>query len=181
MKLILLRHAESEDNSLGILGGNSGSMLTELGRVQAAKAGKSLKLSLSPTKVYSSPRPRCVETTEIVLRALGSDLPIVTTETLREREFGKISGTDISKVDFEMVDGVNSGNEYGIESLEQVQVRVGGFLEQLKSDCQESDVVLIVSHSNPLRYMTAILTGMSFDHVMKSMSLKNAEYSIHDY
>jgi len=72
-RIILIRHAQSENMVKGIVGGPVGDTgLTDLGRAQAtALRDRLLRRKLQVDGVFSSPLRRVIETVEIVLPALG--------------------------------------------------------------------------------------------------------------
>ncbi len=71
MKLILVRHAETEANAKGINPGKEHGELTILGKKQAELLAECLK-SHKIDKVYSSDFPRAVYTTEQILTKINS-------------------------------------------------------------------------------------------------------------
>ena len=85
MKTIyLVRHGEALDDIEDRYGGWSDDPLTEKGRETAEQlAGKIIRLSPKPTKIYSSPFKRAFETAEIIGDKLG--LKPVSVGNLKER------------------------------------------------------------------------------------------------
>lgn len=72
MKLYFLRHAEAEESS-----NDFDRRLTERGKRRTETAAQVLlRLGITPTAIYSSPRLRAKETAEIVADVLGMDVTI---------------------------------------------------------------------------------------------------------
>lgn len=176
MKILLLRHAESEDNNQNILGGNSEAKITRYGKSQASNIGKVLASKYNINKAYSSPRKRCLMTSELVLKELKGNIPLIISNKLSERDFGVFSGKLMSEVDFSLIDKQEKGNEYKVESIEEVKERVESFIQELKSKYSDSDTILLITHSNPIRIFSMIIEDISFSEVLKKKNIKNAEY-----
>lgn len=93
-KLYIVRHGESESNVYARENpekpashfGNLGSSLTQTGRVQAEKLAQRLK-HIPIAAVLSSDLARARETAEII--AKEHKLPVITSDTIRERFFGE--------------------------------------------------------------------------------------------
>ena len=180
MKILLLRHAESQDNNLNVLGGNSEAQITDYGKTQAIKIGKELSSKYKIIEVYCSPRKRCLMTSELVLKELNSDIPLIVSNKLSERDFGVFSGKSMSEVDFSLIDKLKKGNEYKVESIEEVKERVESFIQELKTKHKDTDTILVITHSNPIRIFSMIIEDISFEDVLKKKNIKNAEYILYE-
>jgi len=176
MKILLLRHAESKDNNQNILGGNSEAEITPYGNIQAISIGKELSSKFNITHVYCSPRKRCLMTSELVLKELKGNTPLIVSNKLSERDFGTFSGKLMNEVDFSLIDKQAKGNKYNVESIEEVKERVESFIQELKSKHKDTDTILIITHSNPIRIFSMIIEDISFEDVLKKKNIKNAEY-----
>lgn len=171
MKLILVRHGESEGNANHILqGSDDGGKLTAKGIEQAKKVGKELKEKYKIDMVFCSPLDRCVETLENILIENPIEGPVFMCKLLEERDFGEYSGTETQLVNWEEMDQDNKINEeLGVESLAELQKRANLFLEDLK--LEEAETVLVVSHGGPIKMMISKITGKELDEI----EVKNAE------
>ena len=96
MDLILLRHGRSEWNDKNLFTGWHDCELNDEGRAEARRAGELLREhALVPTTVHTSVLRRAVETTEIVLEALGlGSLEVQQSWRLNERHYGDLTGLD---------------------------------------------------------------------------------------
>jgi len=177
MKLIIVRHGESEENSLGILQGLLPGKLSEIGIVQAEKLGKRLSEEKFDI-IYCSPTSRCQETLQYISKFIDSTIPIVTSDLIRERDFGQFNGKSWKEINFDELDiDTPENRKMGVESLVDVDKRIKQFLEEIKSKHQ-NETVLIVSHSNPIRMMLANLLQKTFFEILKEIKISNASISI---
>jgi len=94
--IILIRHGQTEWNREGRIQGHGNSVLTELGRAQAAAYGRLLAdrfTPLAPFALYRSPAGRCAETTALACTAAGLDPGAFTIdERLKEKGYGRWEG-----------------------------------------------------------------------------------------
>lgn len=147
MKIILVRHGESEGNVIHQINDDPARVvnLTERGRAQAAAASNSLR-EMKFTHAYASEFPRARQTAEILLRHHACKLNI--DARLNERR----SGMDGSPVhvfnDLIGADPLHIKPAQGESFLEQMQ-RVRSFLDDT-SALHPNALVLAVSHENPI-------------------------------
>lgn len=157
-KLTVLRHAESEGNTIPLYQGRvPGTSLTERGRGQAAAAARRLKDG-GVDVIYCSPLARTRQTAEIVAQATGAR--VVVDERLREVSFGPYEGKTIDYDDLSLVrmkrakkiEDSSPESIYhfpGMETWQSVQDRVANFLEDILPQ-HRSDHVCIVTHADPI-------------------------------
>ena len=90
MKLLIIRHGQTDGNVKGLVQGAGLDLpLNETGRAQAAAAAEKL-LSLHLPVIYSSTMLRARQTAEII--AAGVGCPTVAVEGLEEVHFGEAEG-----------------------------------------------------------------------------------------
>lgn len=166
MKLILVRHGETEGNVNHILQGRIDGKLTQKGIQQAKELGKELKEKYEKINmVFCSPLGRCVETLNNILEEYPIEGPIFMSKLIEERDFGEYSGMESVLIDWDELDKDSKINrEMGVESWSELKKRVNLFLEDLKLE-DENSTVLIVSHYGPIKMMTSIITGKELDRV----------------
>ena len=94
MKLVFVRHGESEWNALNLFTGWSDVELTQKGEQEAHHAGKVLRsLGIQFNHVYLSVLKRAIHTGHIVLSELNQDyLPETKIWRLNERHYGALQG-----------------------------------------------------------------------------------------
>jgi len=166
MKLILVRHGETDANKNGIVQGKDDNKLNETGIIQAKNAGKELKEKYKIDMVFCSPIVRCVETLNNILEEYPIEGSIFMSKLIEERDFGEYSGTESKTIDWNKVDQDNKINkELGVESIKSLQKRSWLFLEDLKLE-DENSTILVVSHHGPIRMMINKLTGQNVDKII---------------
>ncbi len=180
LKIILIRHAESEWNPVGRYQGLLDPDLTERGRAQADLLGRELKKH-SIDVLYTSPLRRTYETARIVGAHLGID-PVVE-ERIREIDHGRWSGLLVEEVkrkfpeEFETwIRSPEKAKFEGGESLRDVLERVSDFLEEIKEK-HRGETVGIVSHTVPIRCMLCALLEIDLSHFW-DFGCDNASYSV---
>lgn len=96
MKLILLRHGESEWNSKNLFTGWVDVQLSEKGVQEAKHAGQLLKQErLLPDVVHTSLLRRAIHTAQIALQICERDwIPVKRSWRLNERHYGALQGKD---------------------------------------------------------------------------------------
>ena len=94
MKLVLIRHGESEWNKLNLFTGWTDVDLTENGKSEAAAGGKALREEGFDFDIcYTSYLKRAIHTLNLVLEQLDREwLPVVKTWQLNERHYGALQG-----------------------------------------------------------------------------------------
>lgn len=178
MKLILVRHGTSEENSNNILQGLLPGKLNKQGQNQSKKLGQKLsteKIDL----IYCSPLNRCQETLKYIQKHINKNTPIITSKLIQERDFGKLNGADRNQIDFKKIDkNTKKNQEDGVESLVHLNRRIKKFLTQIETK-HSNQTVLVISHSNPIRMFFVNLFHKSFSQILKEYKIKNA--SIHTF
>jgi len=171
MKLILVRHGQSEANAKNILPGNDdGGKLTVKGIEQAKKAGKELKEKYKIDMIFCSPLRRAVETLENILIEYPIEGPVFMCKLLEERDYGEYAGVNEDEIDWDNFEEDKLNKEMGVESLAELRKRANLFLEDLKLE-ENVSTVLVVAHSDLLRMIVSILTGKNFN----GEDIENAE------
>lgn len=170
MRLGIIRHGSTLWNKEGRAQGSSDIPLDDDGKNEARKLGE--RLRLEPWDLlFSSPLLRASETAEIVRESMG--LEAVRHEArLREAGGGLIEGTtEQDRID-------QWGEQWrqldlGIEASDQVVARALSFIEDLKVNYPDKDI-LIVSHGSLIRQ----LLGALLPDVKRQGHLKNTSLTI---
>ena len=147
MKIIFVRHGESEANVAGFINDDPAHIvnLTERGRAQAEAASDNLR-PLCFTHAYASEFPRAQQTAEILLR--HHSCPLRIDARLNERRTG-MNGLPIHVFsDLVRPDRLRIKPERGESFLEQME-RLRGFLDETAARHPDG-TVLAVSHENPI-------------------------------
>ncbi|MBN2892222.1 MAG: histidine phosphatase family protein [Bacteroidales bacterium] len=175
MRLILLRHGETIDNTKGIIQGHLPGKLNENGILQAQKAA----LRLSKEKIdilYSSDLYRAVETAAEVLKILPK-LQAEYTEELRELNMGVNQGKTKEELNWQNeFKGIYIPPEGG-ESTEDLYERIEKFLHYI-AEKHQNKTVLCVSHGGTIKAFISVLTGVDKSQVFAVQNIKNTSISI---
>ena len=154
MRLLVIRHGETEENARHICQGQTPGTLSPKGKAQARALGERLR-GERVTVCYSSDQRRASDTASIILSARGDKrVPVILDRRLRERYFGSFEG----KVFPPYSDEVVPLDE--VETAEAVGERLRSFLEEIKPLYGREETVMIVSHGFTLRVFAALFTGM---------------------
>jgi probable phosphoglycerate mutase len=146
MKLILLRHGETEEEKKGIILGRLPGKLSEEGTGQAKKAAEAIASStIVPEIIIASDLPRAADYAAIIGRKLH--LKIELESLAQERSGGAVEGTAQDSIDWEQYEKAQKPlrKHAGGESFEDVRMRAKKFLKKI--EVLPYRTVLIVSHS----------------------------------
>lgn len=167
MRLILVRHAETQWNLEGRVQGRNADGLTERGRQQALALAEALAQE-SLTAVYSSPLARAVETASPV--AQRHRLPVRLVEALQEADAGLLEGLPSSELRQQFPEFMAAWSRDaaavampGGESLGQVQERVWQALQEIVA-AHPDGTVAVVSHNFALQSLLCRFLGMPLNH-----------------
>lgn len=158
IKLLFIRHGETEFNKLGkTMGQICDESLNQEGVEQAEQVSQGLPQDIDI--IFFSPLKRAKETAEIINRYLNK--PFESRDELKERNYGSLSGKTweniavISKIEniYELDKTFRYDyRPFGGESVEEVKSRLLRFIEELKSK-YDGKKVLIVTHGGLIRIM----------------------------
>ncbi|MEO7993099.1 MAG: histidine phosphatase family protein [bacterium] len=177
MLLYLLRHGESAANAAGIIQGQQDFPLSDLGRSQAATAGRFLaQLPDLPQAILASPLTRAADTARIIKAILPEGLPLTFHPALKEMFAGSIEGMTWEAIREEhpafygrpLEDWLNY-TQWGGHSREEFFGIVHTWLDAslLEWKAREIERVLIVTHAVTLRALIAGLIGQRQHHQME--------------
>jgi probable phosphoglycerate mutase len=164
--ILLVRHGENDYVKTGRLAGRlPGVHLNEKGREQAQAVAD--KLTGAAIKaVYSSPMERAMETAEPIARALG--LEVVVRQGLIEVDVGdwqdkKLKGLKRLKI-WRKVQIMPSVMRFpGGETFAQAQHRITQELQTLADQHEPKDIIVCVSHSDPIKLAVSYFIGQPLD------------------
>jgi probable phosphomutase (TIGR03848 family) len=168
--LLLVRHGENDYVKKGKLAGRlPGVHLNEKGRTQAQAVAQALcqMLPNSPVKaLYSSPLERTMETAEPIAQAFG--LEIIPRLGLIETDFGEWQDKSVKQLSrlkqWKVVQNSPSVFRFpGGESFAETQHRISQELQTLTRMHDPKDVILCVSHSDPIKLAVAYYIGLPLD------------------
>ena len=177
LNLVLVRHGLTDWNEEGRLLGRNPIPLNERGRAQAEAVARSLG-RLSIDAVYSSPQRRTEETAGPIAREL--ELTVETESGLDEVRLGRWQGKLVKELrgdpDLERYIEDPTYVCDAIEPAVEVQKRIVGFTEQIRSERGTGNVVL-VSHGDPLRLLVVHYLSMDLGS-FRRLEIDNGSVSI---
>jgi len=181
--LVLLRHGQSEWNKKNLFTGFRDPDLSDLGREEAARAGKLIKARLPGVKfdkVYTSTLRRAFNTGMMALENAGmADLipQMIRHDDLRERDYGQLTEKDkdqaraeFGKEQVEIWRRAYDVPPPGGECLRDVvENRVRPYFEaNIQQDLQAGKNVLVAAHGNSLRAMLIIIGAETPETINKA-------------
>ncbi len=177
MKIILVRHGETQWNALGKLQGREDVPLSETGRLQAKATGKALSqypFSGRGPVIISSPLQRAVETARLVAAELPMTEEIYTNEVLLERDYG--AGSGLTREERERL--YPDDDFPGLEDRMEAERRIVQGIKLLARKAKGRDLVL-VSHGEISHIFLARLRGETTQ--TGRSALQNASISTLEY
>ncbi|MBI4835805.1 MAG: histidine phosphatase family protein [Candidatus Abawacabacteria bacterium] len=159
--LYLFRHGETVANlEQRLMGGRGDAPLTAKGIAQAQALAR--KVQGIPLEVlYISSNSRAQETAQIL--NIDKSIPQIVTETIKEQDFGAMSGYLISQVPVHIDEAYRKDPYYfhhnDGESLDDVKKRVGAFIQKVMRGNQYQHIGL-VTHENVIRAAIAYMKGI---------------------
>jgi len=168
MKLILVRHGETQWNKEKRIVGHTEIELNEVGRSQVMQLARVLS-GETVSAIYSSPLRRARQTAEEIARVHHLDIRVK--DALKEFDAGDMNGMTILEVserygDFfdRWMEGVPGLRMPGGESLSELKHRAWPAVEQIIKDHQDDDVIIIVSHTITILTIVNSALGMSLEN-----------------
>jgi len=178
--LTLIRHGITEWNKQGRYCGSKDIGLSNLGRLQAKRLAKKIKLN-GFDKIYSSCRKRSLQTARILF---GKE-KIIKVNALREIHFGKLEGLrhkEILKVygkDYQKwIEDPYCNNVLGVESMAAFKKRVSTSLRNI-AKVNPGKNLAIVCHGGVIAiFISGIIKDRNFwRHVPPAASVTVIEYN----
>jgi probable phosphomutase (TIGR03848 family) len=167
---LLIRHGETDYNKKMILPGRLPDVhLTQKGRQQAQSLAD--HLATAPIKaIYSSPLERTMETAGPLAKALKLD--IIPTLGLLETNCGDWQGQSVKNLRRQKIwQSVQQHPSLfhfpGGESIAECQHRMVQVLESLRLQFSPQDLVVCVSHSDPIKQVVAYYLGLPLDNFQR--------------
>ena len=176
MKLILVRHGETDWNLKERIGGE-GVPLNKEGIGQARKVGLRLKNERIDA-IYSSDMKRAKQTAEEIAKFHG--IPIVQSKLIRERAFGKLEGLT-AKEHRELREASGLPKHLyrppGGENYTDIAKRVREFLAQIRRK-HGNENVIVVTHAAVIRSFINILAGKPLESIFDMERHENTAVSV---
>ena len=181
MRLLLVRHGETDWNAAGRIQGCTDTPLNARGRAQAAALAEKLRSSEERAEaLYTSPLRRARETAAIV----GAELALEpeTVEALREISFGVWEGCSWEEIqrrwprEFAWCEGDRlRRSPPGGESYGQLMERALPAVEAIRR--APGGTAVAICHSAVIRAVLCALEGMSIGEGYRRLRIKNSSVS----
>ena len=169
MRIILVRHGETEENAAGIIQGHLPGTLSARGREQAYLLGVHLR-DHEITHVYSSDLTRARDTAaEIIRRHPG--VPVTYLTGLRERYLGSWQGKRGTDVDRSIILA-----SPGIETDTEIAERAEAVVRRVQQESEGGSAVVLVAHGGVNYAIIGALVGEERRAQMEFM--QNAAISV---
>ena len=181
MELYFARHGQTDWNAMKQTQGDTDIDLNDIGRKDAEKLGESLK-DIDFTAVYSSTLKRAYNTAVIAMEGRGYE--VHADSRIIEMGYGALEGKPLKRLmdpiaDPEhgkyISDPVNYIPAEGGETFEDVDKRVGPFLEELREKYPEDSKILIAAHGAVNMCMLRYLKKAPLDNIWEGGIQHNGE------
>ncbi len=158
MKILLLRHGESQDDIINAYGGWADFPLTEKGAEQIkTSAEKIANLDVTFSKILTSPLKRASQSAELLVEKL--QIPVETFEYIKERNtYGILCGMEkaVAKEKYPWLVEAYEADEFvdGSERLADIEARAKKAWELVLSRSEEAQLegnLILVTHGNFLK------------------------------
>lgn len=184
MRLIIVRHGESEWNRIGRYQGQEDAPLSSLGISQAAALGERLR-SESFQSIYTSPLQRAAHTAAAIARH-HPEVPVYQEPALLEIHHGAWQGLMIDQVVELYQEALQEWRRFptrsqfpGGESFSNILKRVLEFKERLIAT-HADQTVLASTHDVVVKILVADALGMNMDRINR-IWVTNASISVVEY
>lgn len=180
MKLLLVRHGESEADILGVHEGRADFPLTERGQEQAQLLSAWLKANEDFDEIIASPLVRARQTAERIAQATG--VPLTLDDQLMEWDNGLLAGMDreAANLKYPLPEGGRKGHHKhaNTESLIEFRARAEDFMSRLKEAYPMGARLCIVSHGGMINMLYQALMGLPMG---SCMTIACGDTSIHRF
>ena len=179
IRLILVRHGQTEYNNLHKIQGSSNIDLNQTGRDQA----KNIKLVYNIDKFYHTSLNRSKETLKIMLENYNNNISIEENDLLIERSYGIFEGLTENEIKEKYSDLYTKWKEnvntdiLNAEKVENVVKRINKFINLLIS--KKDKIVLCVTHSGVLHSLYKYINNIDYSEYI-NIDFKNCSFSFLD-
>ena len=170
MKLILVRHGETEENQKDIVQGHLPGKLSEKGKKQAKKLGLRLK-NKKIDAIYSSDLARALDTAKEISK-FHPKVPLKQVKDLRERNYGKLVGKKLSKLDIKKM-------PLYVETKESMMARALKLLERVYAKYPKRNV-LFVGHAGINKAIISVIMDKPASYMKEVSHPKNTGVNVFD-
>ena len=176
MKLIVVRHGQTDWNVKKLLQGGTDIPLNETGLAQARETARLLQ-ETPIDRIIVSPLARARVTGEMI--AEGRNVPFLTDERLRERGYGEFEGKPKNKEDYARLWAYSQNLTFlWAENVRDCFARVFDFLAEIRERYPQESI-LIATHAGVAKVIRCYLCGMMSDRELADYVPQNAAPQIY--
>lgn len=151
MRLLIIRHGESEADLLDVHEGRADFELTERGHVQAKAMGRYVSEHYQISKIYHSTLKRAAQTARHLAEAANA--PLFPEEKLMEFNNGLIAGLERSVVNEKYPEKKVALHTSVYEQESMLEFRYRAEYMQLLSENKDEDTVAVVTHGGMINQL----------------------------
>lgn len=172
MKIVLVRHGQTESNYLDICQGSSNILLNDTGRRESQKLRDKIKDKHFDV-CYMSPLVRTVETAMILI---GDRVQMIPDKRLIDRNLGELEGKERSLYDANKYWDYNLNcSELGVEPVQDIFKRCREFVDFIL-ERHKDETVLVVAHAATIRAIRHIVLNSDLNKTLLHDDIKNCYY-----
>lgn len=179
MRLLIIRHGESEADILDVHEGRADFNLTEKGHAQAQAMAEYIKERCTIHKIYASPLKRAFQTATHLSDVTG--VPVITDEKLMEFNNGLIAGLSWAEADekYPFVPNLPvHASVYEQESKLEFRYRAEYVLSKIIAENEDDSTVAIVSHGGMINQLYQAFLKLP---VTSGMTFPTSDTGIHEW
>ena len=164
MKILVIRHGESEADLLDVHEGRADFALTERGHRQAEAMANYVADNFGVSKIYASTLTRAKQTAQHLSDKIS--IPIIFDENLMEFNNGLLAGLPRAVVREKYPEVPNLPIDkavYGQESQVEFRQRAENALSRISSESEQEETIAIVSHGGMINQLYRSFFNMPVD------------------
>ena len=168
MRLLLIRHGESEADLLGVHEGRADFPLTDRGRRQAKAMAAAVAKRETVDRIYASPLTRAKETASFLSVATGVSVSF--NDDLMEFNNGLLAGLSRKEADekYPMIPDLPVDQAvYGMESKQAFRQRAERVLTRIITENSGHSTVAVVTHGGMIDQLYHALLGLPVESVCR--------------
>ncbi|WP_289220570.1 histidine phosphatase family protein [Ileibacterium valens] len=170
MKIIMIRHGETDWNTRNQVQGASDIPLNEKGIAQAKEAGRKMK-DQRIDKIFSSPLIRARQTSEQIANEHETPIEVIIEPTLAEQNFGVFEGQPRDDQTYQHEKHLFFKRFEKGESFFDVAARVYPFLDRIIEEYPQDAVLLLSCHGGILRMIASYFSDLDNEEFTEYFAL----------
>jgi len=179
MRIIVIRHGESEGDILNVHEGRADFNLTEKGHIQAEAMAEYVSKTYNIDKIYVSTLKRAVQTAKHLSEKV--DVPIILDDNLMEFNNGLIAGLSWAEADekYPKVENLPIDQSvYGQESRVEFRKRAESAFERILNENDSNSTVAIISHGGMINQLYHVFLRLPIE---SKIFFRTGDTGIHEW